>query len=69
MKEIHQLREQLTYLVNTVYPQDEPITMNPNLQPPSPEQVPSSSPCQLHGCFIPFTHTTRPSLTSFFFAL
>lgn len=38
MKEIHQLREQLTYLVNTVYPQDEPIGMDPNLQPPSPEQ-------------------------------
>lgn len=38
MKEIHQLREQLTYLVNTVYPQDKPIVMDPNLQPPTPEQ-------------------------------
>ncbi len=39
MKEIHQLREQLTNIVNKMYPQDEPIRMDPNMPPPSVEQV------------------------------
>jgi ATP-dependent RNA helicase DHX37/DHR1 len=38
MREIHQMREQLTYLVNTVYPQQQPLSLDSNLHPPTPDQ-------------------------------
>lgn len=38
MREIHQLREQLTHIVNTVYLQEEPIRVDSDMLPPTPEQ-------------------------------
>lgn len=39
MKEIHQLRQQLTSIVNSTYPNDVPLSMNTPTKPPDAKQV------------------------------